>query len=120
MQRIPVATFVGYYDPSDILESYIYPALHGSYGNTFAEDSEDVIRNISCIATIKNEKEEALEYELKGYRSTQETMNKFHINVAERFEPTIFIIKCNGKILATRDITGPTKDLSFTVNGRPL
>ena len=59
----------------------------------------------------------------KGYRKdigTIETMNKFHINVAERFEPTIFIIKCNGKILATRDITGPTKDLSFTVNGRPL
>jgi len=120
MQRVPVATVVGYYDPLDRLESYIYPALHGSYGNTFAEDSEDAIRKTSCIAKIKNAKQEALKYALKGYRSNIETMNKFHINVAESFEPTVFIIKCKGKILAKRTITGPTKDLSFTVNGRPL
>ena len=120
MQRVPVATFVGYYDPMQILESYIYPALHGSYGNTFAEDSQDVKRKSSCIAKIKNAKQEALEYALLGERIKQGYMNKFHINVAESFEPTVFIIKCDGKILAKRKITGPTKDLSFTVTGRPL
>ena len=128
MQGVPVATIVGFYDPMEILESYIYPALHGSYGNTFAEDSEDVIRNSKCFATITTSKRGVLNYALKGYRSMNinvkknetKNMNRFHINVAESFEPTFFSIQCKGTILAERNITGPTKELSFTVNGRLL
>merc|ERR1719270_736895 len=47
-------------------------------------------------------------------------MNKFHINVAESFNPKKISIQCNGELLAERDIEGPNKELKYTVNGRPL
>ena len=120
-QGVPVTTLVGYYDPEEKLESFIYNELHGAYGNTFPEDSEDEIRNSKCYATITNSSEKTLKYALKGNRKAIGNMNKFHINVAESFEPKHVSIQCNGRILTERPINGPTnKDLFFTVNGRPL
>ena len=120
VQGIPVTTLVGYYDPEAILDSYIYPALHGSYGNTFSEDSEEEIMNSKCFATITNSDQDTLKYALKGERKQDDNMNKFHINVAESFEPKSISIQCNESKLTETDITGPTRTLSYTVNGRPL
>ena len=120
VQGIPVTTLVGYYDPEAELESYIYPALHGAYGNTFNEDSVDDISSSGCSATISSLSKGDLKFALKGYRKHYGNMNKFHINVAESFEPKTISLHCNGELLAERDITPASKQLSFTVNGRPL
>ncbi|NBN95217.1 MAG: peptidase M66, partial [Verrucomicrobia bacterium] len=39
---VAVVTLVGYYDPSAQLTSYVYPALHGSLGYCYADDSAEV------------------------------------------------------------------------------
>ena len=109
---------LGYYDPEEILPGYIYPALHGAFGNTFADDS--VGNDSGCLATIRSFTGRALSYALKGSRKWEKQMNKFHINVAESFMPQNISIECNGSTIAHRDITGPTKVVSFTVNGRPI
>ena len=105
-------------DPEGKLPSYIYPALHGAYGNTFDEDIEG--NTSGCIAKIGSYEGGMLHYALKGYRKEFGNMNKFHINVAESFKPHIISIECNGSPLIQSYIDGPTKALSYTVNGRPL
>lgn len=117
-QGVPVTTLLGYYDPEGKLTSYVYPALHGAYGNTFDEDIEG--NTSGCIAKIGSRRGGMLQYALKGYRKEYGNMNKFHINVAESFEPHIVSIECNGSPLVQSYIDGPTKALSYTVNGRPL
>ena len=57
---IPVTTLVGFYDPELTMRTYIYPALHGSYGNVFEDDSEEEISKIienGCHASVRNGKE---------------------------------------------------------------
>ena len=123
-QGVPVATLVGYYDPEGNIEGYIFPALHGSYGNTFAQDSDNDLRNARCIATISDSSGRALKYALKGQRKDEreEFMNKFHINVAESFNPKKISVQCNGQTPTERSISPPQKSLlgKYTVNGRPL
>ena len=118
VQGVPVTTLLGYYDPEGELESFVYPALHGAYGNTFVEDVEG--NTSGCSATIRSSTGRTLSYALKGYRQEYGNMNTLHINVAESFEPQNISISCNGSTLVQRDISGPTKTLSYTVNGRPL
>ena len=86
-QGVPVTTLLGYYDPEATLETHVYPALHGAYGNTFDPDSEDEIGKSTCYATITNESQENMKYALKGYRKQPGNMNKLHINIAESFNP---------------------------------
>ena len=118
VQGVPVTTLLGYYDPEGELESFVYPALHGAYGNTFDEDIEG--NTSGCFATIRSSTGRTLSYALKGYRQEYGNMNKLHINVAESFEPQNISIECNGSSLVQSEISGPTKALSYTVNGRPL
>ena len=125
-QGIPVATLVGYYDPELKFRSYIYPALHGAYGNTFKQSSQAEITAIECYATsicyarITNHNGKILKYALKGARKIKGEMNKFHINVNEAFQPKSISIYCNNENIAERMITPPTKKLSYSVNGRNL
>ena len=119
-QGVPVTTLLGYYDPEATLETYVYPALHGAYGNTFDSDSEDEIGKSTCYAKITNESQESMKYALKGYRKQPGNMNKLHINVAESFNPNKITIHCNGELLAEREITSRNRQLTYTVNGRPL
>ena len=118
LQGVPVTTLLGYYDPEGILPGYIYPSLHGAFGNTFADDS--VGDDSGCVATIRNSTGQALSYALRGSRKWPRWMNKFHINVAESFMPQNISVECHGSAIAHRDITGPTKAVSYTVNGRPI
>ena len=126
-QGIPVATLVGFYDPETdpnlAMRTYIYQALHGSYGNVFEENSEDEIESISengCYATITNDIGEEKKFALKDVRQDGENMNKFHINIAETFEPTTITIYCKNQQIAKRSIEKPTGPLSYNVIGRPL
>jgi len=116
-QGVPVTTLLGYYDPEGKLPSYIYPALHGAYGNTF---DSDINGTGGCIARIWDSFGGTLSYALKGSRWKYGNMNKFHINVAESFKPHVISIECNGSPLVQSYIDGPTKALSYTINGRPL
>ena len=123
-QGIPVATLIGYYDPELNFTSYIYPTLHGAYGNIFRGNSEKEIKliaNNGCFATIVyGAKRKKMKFILKGTRLNEKHMNKFHINVAESLNPRTILINCKGKIIAQREITKPTMGLKFNVVGRPL
>ena len=130
-QGVAVATLVGFYDPELTMRTYIYPALHGSYGNVFPSSTEEEINNLSekaCYASVINEKGEEKKFALKDvrsageneYKKTGQNMNKFHINVAETFEPTNMKIYCRGQLITERNLSKPTKTLNYNVFGNPL
>ena len=123
-QGIPVATLLGYYDPELNFTSYIYPTLHGAYGNVFPRNSEkeiNKIANTGCFATIiYGGRGKKLKFILSAVRLNENYMNKFHINVAESVNPKTILINCKGKTIAQREITKPTMHLKFNVVGRPL
>ena len=122
-QGVPVTTLVGFYDPELIMRTYIYPALHGSYGNVFEESSKEEIESITengCFATVINADGEEKKFALKDFRQDGENMNKFHINIAETFEPTNIMINCQNQKIAERSIDKPTRILTNHVIGRPL
>ena len=124
-QGVPVATLVGFYDPQSTLRTYIYPALHGAYGNVFEESTEEEINNISengCYVTVRNANDEEKKFALKDYRQDADGyyMNKFHINVAENFDPTTVMIHCKNQKVDERTIEKPAGLLSYNVIGRPF
>ena len=119
-QGVPVVTLLGYYDPQGELRSFIYPALHAAYGNTFNGISDEDINAEKCYAKIINSKEASLYYELKASRQTENMMNTIHLNIEEAFDPKSISIHCNGEKIAERSINGPTKQLFHTVNGQGL
>ena len=124
-QGVPVATLVGFYDPQSTLKTYIYPALHGAYGNVFEESTEEEINNISengCYVTVRNANDEEKKFALKDYRQDADGyyMNKFHINVAENFDPTTVMIHCKNQKVDERTIEKPAGLLSYNVIGRPF
>ena len=119
-QGVPVATLLGYYDPQLELRSFIFPALHAAYGNTFGGIAAEDIDESKCFATITNSQGGNLIHELKASRETWNRMNMFHINVEEAFNPKSISISCKGEKVAERSITGPSKKLSYTINGQGL
>ena len=114
------------------MRTYIYPAMHGSYGNVFASNTEEDINNLpenGCYASVTNASGEEKNFILKDVRQagknretgeTGKDMNKFHINVAETFEPTSVKIYCRGKEIAERTIEKPTRTLTYNVMGNPF
>ena len=127
-QGVAVATLVGFYDPELTMRTYIYPAMHGSYGNVFASSSQDEIDNTSdkgCYASVSNANGDENKYVLKDVRQAGknrhkemgQNMNKFHINVAESFEPTTIKIICRDQIIVERSIEKPKETLTYRVIG---
>ena len=127
-QGVAVATLVGFYDPELTMRTYIYPAMHGSYGNVFTSNSKEEINNLSekgCYVNVMNEYGDEKNFVLKDVRQagknefgeTGKNMNKFHINVAETFKPTSVKVYCRGKIIAERGIEKPTRTLTYNVFG---
>ncbi|MDR8522488.1 M66 family metalloprotease [Shewanella fidelis] len=113
---VPVTTLVGYYDPEGILPSYIYPALHGSYGFTYNDDSGHISQN-SCQLQVETSSGQRLAYKLANSRRNDTVMNKFHINIAEDAVPQSATVRCNSNSLASRQIEPTKSPLSYTVNG---
>ena len=131
-QGVAVATLVGFYDPELTMRTYIYPAMHGSYGNVFASNTEEDINNLpenGCYASVTNASGEEKNFILWDVRhagknkdtgETGKNMNKFHINIAETFEPVTIMINCRNQKIAERNIEKPTRALIYNVIGRPL
>lgn len=113
---IPVTTLVGYYDPEGILPSYIYPALHGSYGFTYSDDNERLSAN-NCQLQVETSNGQSLNFKLSDVRSNRNTMNKFHVNIPEADLPQSATIACKGSALVERAIDPVQAPLSYTVNG---
>jgi len=110
-----VVTLVGYYDPSAQLASYAYPALHGSLGFCYADESAEV-KTSDCLLVVETKKG-TLRFRLADRRIDAKNMNKFHVNVPEASQPTQFAIICGGKVLAKRSIEPTTEKLAVTVHG---
>ena len=110
-----VVTLVGYYDPSAQLTSYAYPALHGSLGFCYADESAE-IKPSDCLLVVETKKG-VLRFRLADRRIDAKNMNKFHVNVPEASQPTQFAIVCGGKVLAKRSIEPTTEKLAVTVHG---
>ena len=130
-QGVAVATLVGFYDPELTMRTYIYPAMHGSYGNVFASNTDEEINDLSenaCYASVRNEDGDKKNFILKDVRQIGinkagemgKNMNKFHINVAETFEPTSIKIYCRGQVITERSIERPTRPLNTEVIGNQV
>lgn len=113
---IPVTTLVGYYDPKGILPSYIYPALHGSYGFTYNDDSEEISTN-NCQLQVETKQGELLKFKLSNVRKNERVMNKFHVNIPQSSQPHIANILCDTKVLASAIINPVSSDLLTSFNG---
>jgi hypothetical protein len=115
---VPVTTLVGYYDPDGQLPSTIYPALHGAYGFTYADDGVPADAP-ECQLLVKTGDGE-LRFRLADRRLSANVMNKFHVNVPTASAPESVAVVCRGKTLDSRPIAAATENLTYTVNGRPL
>ncbi len=113
---IPVTTLVGYYDPKGVLPSYIYPALHGSYGFTYSSDNERLSVN-DCLLQVETDNGQSLNFKLSDVRIKSDTMNKFHVNIPEVNLPQSAAIVCKGNALVERTIDPVKAPLSYTING---
>jgi len=91
---VPVTTLVGFYDPRSELESYIYPALHGSYGYAYQPEP---IKAGQCWADVTYRDGESEKFALEGIRLESSHMNKFHINVPSSKHPESIHIACPSK-----------------------
>lgn len=115
---VPVVTLVGYYDPSGLLPTYIYPALHGAYGFCYADDIS-VLNASDCELQVET-RNGVLRFRLANYRFGDRSMNKFHVNVPEASQPRSVSVVSRGKVLDKKPITPVAEKLSVSVNGMPL
>lgn len=113
-QRVPVVTLVGYYDPKNILNSYIYPALHGSFGVVYPSEK---IQSNGCYIEIETVQNGKMYFNLANERMNNTCMNKFHINIEANLTPVKSSIFVNGKLIASSDISASVGRDSYTVNG---
>jgi hypothetical protein len=112
---VPVVTLLGYYDPAAELTSYAYPALHGSFGYCYAEESAQ-LKPTDCQLVVET-KAGLLRFRLDDRRIDAKHMNKFHVNVPAASKPTQFAIVSGGKVLVKRTIEPTAEKLTVTVNG---
>ncbi|PSU84697.1 hypothetical protein C0W42_21930 [Photobacterium kishitanii] len=86
-----VVTLVGYYDPQMEMSSYIYPALYGSFGHTFEQNSPTAIQ---CWVNVELSNGNVKRFPLSGQRLNPNEMNKFHVNVTRSDAPTSASVSC--------------------------
>ena len=110
-QGVPVATIVGYYDPDKQLSSYIYPALHGSFGAVY----EDNFTDSSCKLNVLTRNAGTKVFNLYARRLDQDSMNKIHVNIEEALEPYSANVSCDGNILASLELNEAQKELNTSV-----
>jgi hypothetical protein len=110
-----VVTLLGYYDPSAQLTSYAYPALHGSLGFCYADDTAEV-KPSDCQLVVETKKG-ILRFRLADRRVDAKHMNKFHVNVPAASQPTQFAIMVGGKVVAMRTIEPTIEKLTVSVTG---
>ena len=109
---------MGYYDPDEKLQSYIYPALHGACGFCYPDDSS-TLNDADCHLLVET-KDGVLRFRLASYRLGDRCMNKFHVNVPEASLPSRVAVVSRGRLLDQKPITPVTEKLIMTVNGTPV
>ncbi|MBD1559437.1 peptidase M66 [Vibrio sp. S9_S30] len=107
-QGVPVTTIVGYYDPDEVLNGHIYPALHGSFGAVY----QDNFASSSCQLNVHTKDSGTKTFNLYARRLDANSMNKFHVNVEQALSPYSAEVYCNGHLLASLDISAPTQPLN--------
>ncbi len=112
---VPVVTLVGYYDPAGQLTSHAYPALHGSLGYCYADESGS-LKPADCQLLVET-KAGVRRFRLADQRLDAKHMNKFHVNVPMADQPTRFAVICGGKVVAERGIEPPKEAPGVTVLG---
>jgi hypothetical protein len=110
-----VVTLLGYYDPATSLTSYAYPALHGSLGFCYADESAQ-LKPADCQLVVETKKG-ILRFRLADRRIDAKHMNKFHVNVPAASQPTQFAVMVGGKVVAMRVIEPTTEKLAVTIHG---
>lgn len=113
-QGVPVVTLVGFYDPQNQLKSYIYPALEGSYGMVYNNDTIDTTKPYLAV-TLRNG--EVKQYQLDQHRFISQLMNKFHINIERRLEPVKAELYVKGQRVSSQHIELTDQPLPTTING---
>ncbi|MBP6080616.1 MAG: hypothetical protein KA732_04985 [Providencia sp.] len=114
-QGIPIVTLLGYYDPENKIDSYIYPSLYGSYGMTYNPNKNAKNKNVYIDVTYHDNTHS--QHQLIGYRKDKNLMNKFHINLERDRKPTKANLYIDGKIIYSRDIEIKENRLPTTING---
>jgi hypothetical protein len=112
---VPVVTLMGYYDPKEELQSYIYPALHGACGFCYADDG-DSMNDRDCHLLVET-RDGTLKFRLANYRLRENCMNKFHVNIPEASEPRKVAFVRGGRVITEKAITPVSQKLVMTVNG---
>ena len=115
---VAVTTIIGYYDPQAVLTSYIFPALHGSFGYIYENDGNAIgITGCELIVCTVHAGQQNFQLAPSSFESGR--MNKFHANVPTADGPIAASVRCSGVELATRALEAPPADISLktTVNG---
>ena len=145
---VPVVTIVGYYDPQEILSSYLYPALYGSYGHVY---KSDIVTSEHCFLRVYTQNG-SYDYILNNELFEQNTidtsslsphkaynqdftcscninvenqnkmnymMNQLHVNIAQSDNPYKAEVIYKDKILSTLDIPVSTHKVFYTINSIP-
>ena len=117
---VPVTTLVGYYDPQKQLQSYLYPAMHGSYGYVYPADNNVPNDVETCALNVTYQDGQQSSHRLYASRYDSGVMNKFHVNVKTEDQPRQANVVCGGDVLASLAIQGPINELKTSVNGAAL
>ncbi len=112
---VPVTTLLGYYDPQQTLTSYLFPALHAPYGLTYAPTPVAELDTNSCYVKVYNRNASVANYQLTGFRYSDNLMNKLHINIKQADDPTKAEVICNNSVKASLNIAKPTEDLKVSI-----
>ncbi|KDN26253.1 peptidase M66 [Vibrio fortis] len=88
---VEVTTLVGFYDPKNEIDSYIYPELYGSYGHVYSQGTASPLQ---CRAEVSYDLSEKDIYPLTSERRKSDEMNKFHFNVSAEKKPNLIEIFC--------------------------
>ncbi len=115
---VPVTTLVGYYDPEPSLTSYVYPALHGSYGFIYRDDSGS-LNDQQCQLVVSTNQGER-RFRLSPVRMQAGSMNKYHVNLPASEQASRAEVRCAGQVLASRQLEGPRTQLQTKVLGLSL
>jgi Peptidase M66/ToxR activated gene A lipoprotein domain len=115
---VPVVTLVGYYDPEEKSQTYIYLALHGACGFCYPDDS-DKLNETDCHLRVQTS-DGVLKFRLSSQRVSASNMNKFHINVPQASQPSQVAVVCGGRVIDEKTIPPVTEELVMTVNGIPV
>lgn len=103
-----------------IIDSYIYPALHGSYGFTYSPNSQSAAESARAYLQVDTANSGTLHYILHSSRYDSAYMNKFHVNIPASANAVGAFIIVEGQMVAHRILEKAQDNLNYTVNGAPL